>query len=633
MHLRRGSMTTAVFFLMTWATCLTALEPALGQCGGGGGAVPAKPDGKPAPGCGGAALAAPAQTASATRKPIAGTDVAQVDLARCFDSLGPDATLWYQHVQTLASPAFEGRAPGTRGIELAADYIEFYLRAYGLQPAFPGPSRQGAVSVSESYRQPLTVDGALPDGYETLGTLAINGDRLVVGEDYVITANARKGIARGAVSFVGYGLEQGEDGYSSFDDGTDLRGRVALLLRLEPLDEAGDFLWDAQSGQYSSLVAKLNAVASRGAAGVLIANPPGAKAPVQTLDPLPAIAGGCTSLPAIPTAMITPEVADRLLKLAGPKSRDLLTWRRLADQGKVRTVDLDPDVVVSLETDIEPQQVTTENVAGVLPGRGERKNEWIVIGGHYDHVGAGYGGTNPHGDTAMLLGADDNASGTAAVLILAKRLAAAYRAAPDDADLRSILFVAFTAEERGLVGSRHFVQNSPVRLSRIHAMLNLDMVGRLRQDMLWLSGFGTADEYSDLLGATLAESGLKVTTEPGSDGSDQVSFLEAGIPALHVMTGGHDEIHSPADLASTLNPAGAAKVIDLSEKIAMQLARQPEPLTYVEQSTAAASGCASRPPVELGEQSSASTGGCGSSLPRPDQGQGRRGASSACCGK
>lgn len=635
MHMRRSPMTTAVLFLLAWAMCPIALEPALGQCGGG--AVPAKTDakdaGKPAPGCGGAALPAPAQTESATRMPIAGADVAPVDLPGYFDSLEPDAAAWYEHAKTLASPEFEGRAPGTRGIELAADYIESNMRAYGLQPAFPGPGNQGGATVSESFRQAVTVDGALADGYETMGALTINGDTLVVGEDYVVTANARKGVARGAVSFVGYGVEQGEDGYSSFDDGADLNGRVALLLRLEPLDEAGVFLWNAQSGQYSSLVAKLNAVASRGAAGVLIVNPPGASAAVQTLDPLPAIAGGCTSLPAIPTAMITPEVANRLLKLADPQSRNLMTWRRLADQGKVRTVDLDPDVVVSLETNIEPQRVTTENVAGVLPGRGDSQNEWIVIGGHYDHIGAGYGAKNPDGEVAMLLGADDNASGTAAVLILAKRLAAAYREAPDEANLRSVLFIAFTAEERGLVGSRYFVQNSPVSLGTIHAMLNLDMVGRVRQDMLWLSGYGTASEYPNLLGALLANSGLKVSTEPWSDGSDQVSFIEAGIPALHAFTGGHDEVHSPADLAGTLNPAGAAKVIDLSEKIAMQLAERPGRLTYVEPTGAAASGCASRPPAEPGAQPPASTGGCGSSLPKPGPGNGRPAATSGCCGK
>jgi retinol-binding protein 3 len=469
----------------------------------------------------------------------AGASAQEVDLPGYFARLGPDASLWYQHVQTLANPAFEGRAPGTRGIELAAEYIEFYLRACGLQPVFPESGKPLEGTSSKSYRQPLAIDGALPDGYETMGVLGINDETLVAGSDYVITANARTGIARGAVSFVGYGIEQGKDGYSSFD-----------------------------------------------------------------IDPLPAIAGGPMELPAIPTAMITPAVADRILKLADSQSRDLMTLRRLADRGEVRTVDLDPNVVASLETRIEAQKMTTANVAGVLPGKGRLKDEYLVIGGHYDHLGGSQhlgriqGGANPHANTEMLLGADDNASGTAAVLILAKRLAAAYQEAPDGTDLRSILFVAFTAEERGLLGSRQFVQSPPVPLREIHAMLNLDMVGHLRDDMLSLSGFGTAAQFPDLLGALLTESGLHVTTEPGSGGSDQMSFMGAGIPALYVMTGGHDELHRPEDLASTMNPAGAAKVIDLVEQIAKRLAEHPGALTFAAQSDIGGAVCCAQRPAE-----------------------------------
>jgi Zn-dependent M28 family amino/carboxypeptidase len=225
-------------------------------------------------------------------------------------------------------------------------------------------------------------------------------------------------------------------------------------------------------------------------------------------------------------------------------------------------------------------------------GKGALKNEWIVIGGHYDHVGEAPDGCRANAETGALLGADDNASGTAAVLMLAKRLSAAYAAAPSGQDLRSVLFVAFTAEERGLVGSRYFVKHSPVPLGAIRAMLNLDMVGRLRQNRLWLSGFGTAVEYPALLGPVLDQSGLKVITEPGTHSSDQVSFQEAGIPVLFATTGEHEDVHTPSDLASTLNPEGAAKIIDFAENMIMRLAGYERALRFVEQAAPAGGCCA-----------------------------------------
>jgi retinol-binding protein 3 len=359
--------------------------------------------------------------ATAAPEALAGQPAGNVDLPGHLARLGPDATLWYQHVQTLASPAFEGRAPGTRGMEWAAEYIEHYYRAYGLQPAFPGPGASPAGAAPRSYRQPLTVDGALLGG----------------------------------------------------------------------------------------------GVASAGAR-------------------------------------------------------------------------------------IEAQKVTSVNVAGLLAGKGHLKDQYLVIGGHYDHLGAVQGGADPDGNSAMLLGADDNASGTAAVLILARRLAAAYRESPDDTDLRSILFVAFTAEECGRLGSRQFVQSPPVPIRNIQAMLNLDMVGRLREDRVSLSGFGTATQFPDLLGGLLTDCGLHVTTTPGSGGSDQMSFLEAGIPALYAMTGGHDALHQPTDLASTMNPEGATRVIDLAERIAVRLAGHPGALTFAPQPDIGGAVCSMPRPSAAG---------------------------------
>jgi hypothetical protein len=144
------------------------------------------------------------------------------DLRVYFDELGPEGTLWYQHVQTLANPMFEGRAPGTRGGELTVEYLEFFFREYGLVPPFA----EAGVPRS-TYRQPLSVEGAPVEGFADDGTLEIAGKQLAAGTDFVLTANSARGDVAAPVTFVGYGIENGPGGYTSFGPDTDLNGRVA----------------------------------------------------------------------------------------------------------------------------------------------------------------------------------------------------------------------------------------------------------------------------------------------------------------------------------------------------------------------------------------------------------------------
>jgi hypothetical protein len=510
------------------------------------------------------------------------------DLRVYFDELGPDATLWYQHVQTLANPLFEGRAPGTRGGELTVEYLELYFREYGLLPAFA----EDGVPQS-TYRQPLTVEGAPREGFADDGTLEIAGKQLTAGTDFVVTANSARGVVAAPVTFVGYGIEKGPGDYTSFGPDTDLSGRVALLFRLEPLNEDGYVRWGDEPGEHSSLRAKFEAIADRGAAGIIMVNPPGEEYALEEPDPLPPAMGfGCSALTRIPTAAITREAANHLLASADPQGRDLMAWRRLADDSKIATADLDDSVYVTLHADIERAELGTANVAGVLPGKGSLRDQWIVVGGHHDHVGHETGGgIHPSNNGELHPGADDNASGTAAVLVLAKRLAGQYAEAPDDADLRSILFVGFAAEETGLNGSRHFVEHSPVPLDRIYMMLNLDMVGRLRLNTVWVQGAGTAVELPDVLGPIFVRSDLNVVTEAHIAGSDQVSFVNAGVPALFAMTGDHDELHTPLDQASTMNPQGAIQVVGLMQEVVLELATHPQALTFIPQETGGPVSC------------------------------------------
>lgn len=513
-------------------------------------------------------------------------DAATVNLRQVLEDLGPVATTWYQHVTTLADPFFEGRVPTSRGMEVAGDYVAFYFRGYGLEPAFP----EGDDDAWTSYFQPF--DFGVRDG-PTVATvenphLAVNGQDVAYANDFVIFGNSGSGKASGPVTFVGYGIAEGEDGYSSFDAGADLSGRIALVLRYEPLDDAGASRWsDDGFSRHSSLRRKLRTIEELGAEAILIVNPPGAALGREGLDSLERSSRFGRSMD-IPVAQITTALADDLLIQADPKSRDLLTLRRLADRGEITTVDLSGDytitVAADVKRDVRQRSVPGRNVGGVLRGHGEFADQWLIIGGHYDHVGIGeLRGVMPGNRGQLHPGADDNASGTAAVMTLAKLMAEEYDKAPSDADLRSVLFLAFDAEEQGLHGSRHYADHPTMPYEKITAMLNFDMIGRLRNNNVMILGARTAEGLEELLTEHVESSGLTASLAPASSGrSDEANFIRREIPGLHFFTGMHPEYTTPEDTSFTINPGGAARVIDLGLGLAMELVTRADMLTYAE---------------------------------------------------
>jgi aminopeptidase YwaD len=512
-------------------------------------------------------------------------NVETLNFKTIFESLGEDAILWYQHVQTLANPFFEGRVDGSAGTERARDYLEFYFRSYGLAPAFPAEDEDPEAELV-SFRQPFefTTRGRLTISADEVHA-SIDGQPFEEGADFTVLGISGSGEVEGPVSFVGYGIESGPDDYSSFDEETDLAGRIALLLRYEPLDENGASRWaDERFSRQASMARKMNSVAERGADGIILVIPPGCRDGRTGLEPLNRSVRFGRQLD-VPVIQITPEIAEELLQKADPDHRDLMSWRLLADTGEVRTVDLDDDVTVSFGATVERTRnrstLPGENVAAILPGRGELAGEWLVIGAHYDHNGYGFFGTTP--DRGPLYpGADDNASGTAGVLVLAKMLTETYNESDAD-DLRSVLFITFDAEERGLHGSRYFADHPSIDPEQVNVMINLDMIGRLRSDRLSIIGVGTGYGLEDLLTPPIEASGLTVAiTSGGSGRSDDANFQRLNIPAIHFYTGMTEEYTSPADQAYTVNPVGAQKILDLLYDIAMDLTTRSERLAYVE---------------------------------------------------
>ena len=219
----------------------------------------------------------------------------------------------------------------------------------------------------------------------------------------------------------------------------------------------------------------------------------------------------------------------------------------------------------------------TQNVFAVLPGRDAAlRGQYIVVGAHFDHLGASTAGAlDPDARGVTRRGADDNASGTAAVLELARLFANAPAR-------RSIIFANFSGEEQGLLGSSYFVEHSPVPLDSIGAMLNFDMVGRMRNDALIVYGVATAKELPALVDSANAGVGLKITAQgDGFGASDHSSFYAKNIPVLHFFTNVHDDYHRASDIPERINAGGEARIVAVAERLLRTIADRPERLSYV----------------------------------------------------
>ena len=274
--------------------------------------------------------------------------------------------------------------------------------------------------------------------------------------------------------------------------------------------------------------------------------------------------------------MISRNFADWILDAAGAPSLTELENKIEADL-KPRSQVL-KDVELSARFTIERPSVETRNVIGVLEGSGPLADETVVIGGHYDHLGRGglLSGSLAFLSSDIHNGADDNASGTAMVMELARRLASRRDPLP-----RRVVFMAFSGEERGLLGSKYYVDHPVYPLAKTVMMVNFDMVGRLNgKNELTMLGTGTTpglDLLVDVLGRTSGLSVKKVSgTTDGFGGSDHQSFYTVNIPVLFAFTGLHNDYHRPSDDSDRINYSGMARIADYLELIVLELVRRPE---------------------------------------------------------
>jgi aminopeptidase YwaD len=246
---------------------------------------------------------------------------------------------------------------------------------------------------------------------------------------------------------------------------------------------------------------------------------------------------------------------------------------------KFPSVTLQPFVARSVidEHAGRPSQLQTNNVIAILPGSDPKlRGQYVVLGAHLDHLGRiSEGSLDPDLPNAIRNGADDNASGVAAIMELARL----FRLHPTK---RSLAFLAFSGEELGLLGSQYFAEHAPFSLDSVEAMLNFDMVGRLREDKLLIFGAETAREFRTIIDSANAVAPLQVAASgDGFGASDQTSFYTKDIPVLHFFTNVHDDYHRSSDDPEKINAAGMARVVALAERITRNLADRPNRITFV----------------------------------------------------
>ncbi len=462
----------------------------------------------------------------------------------------------YDHIAFLASDSLKGRKPGTKEGKIAAEYIAEELAQLGLLP------------MGDDGFQYFEVVTSISQGENN--SIVFSNETFRLNEDYVPLAFSSNSSLSAEIAFAGYGFDFTTDSitWESYAD-IDVTDKWVIILRGEPgEDEAFD--------QHNSLLKKVMVAKDNGAGGVLFIS--GENFDMED-ELIPLIHNPGQADAGLSIVQIKRPVADKILKSSGKNIAEL--EKTLSETQKPYSFLLSEKIAIC--TSVKKKEVTTQNVIGMLPGADPiLKNEIIILGAHYDHLGFGgpHSGSRKPDTVAVHNGADDNASGVAAILEIIEKIA--QRNQPLK---RSVLFMSFGAEEMGLIGSKYFTKNPLIDLNDIHLMLNLDMVGRLNQETkaLTIGGTGTANGLSDKITALAQGHDIVAKTSPGGMGpSDHASFYIEDVPVLFFFTGVHEDYHTPADDTEKINFEGEKSVADFVSDVLVGFANQDDKLVYTE---------------------------------------------------
>ena len=472
-----------------------------------------------------------------------------------------DATELRSHVEYLAADELAGRATGEPGCELAAAYVAERLASWGLQP-LPG---------QDDYRVEFTLERRTFDPERSRATLHAGGTRTYaqLGREFQPFWFSGVGSVDAEVVFAGYGIFAPELGHDDYAD-LDVRNTLVLVLRYEPgRDDPASPFDGAAHSQHAYFETKARVAREHGARGMLLVT-----GPLHGHDD--ADLGAPSSMTLAPSRSddgflsvhISQEWAAQFIAPLDLEWSDV--HERVEAGMPASELHLDARVELAVVPRDDNAAIRSANVAAFLPGSdAELRDEWIVVGAHHDHIG-----TATSGRDRVFNGADDNASGTAVLLALAQEWA--HRA---DAPRRSIVFVTFSGEERGLLGSRAFLEQEVVPSDKIRFMMNFDMVGRNPDRPVGVFGDGVATGVRALVEAANADIALDLAFHGRNipRNSDHSNFYRRDIPILGFFTGMHDDYHSVRDHADKLDYGRMVEITRLGSGVLERLATMDAP--------------------------------------------------------
>ncbi|MFQ6007970.1 MAG: M20/M25/M40 family metallo-hydrolase [Candidatus Zixiibacteriota bacterium] len=440
----------------------------------------------------------------------------------------------YKHVSVLADDSLEGRQVGEPGEWKAAQYIKIIFESAGLTPK----------GDNGNYFQAFEFIKRIDFGEKN--HLAINGEELQLNEEFMPMRQSASGSFKfDEVVFVDYGIRvDEEDGNYNDYEGKNVSGKAVLIKRYAPPSEDNPHI---NFNKYSSLTSKIQTALDHDAAGIFFITPADQDDTLHTIGP----------------------------SYIYPKEIPIIFLRR---KGLQRLgLDLDKPEIVSATGEIELLKVrdTGYNVVGYLPTSNDTT---IIIGAHYDHLGWGGPTSRYVGKEKMIHnGADDNASGTSALLELARYFSSTRKNLQ-----HSLLFIAFSGEEAGILGSNYYAKHMTVDSGAIRMMVSMDMIGRLKEQKegLAIFGTGTALEFKNYFESLSQDSMKMAFKEPGTGPSDHTAFYNRKIPVLHFFTGAHQDYHKPSDDIDKIDTEGIVKVAHVVADVVEHFDRHEGELTF-----------------------------------------------------
>ncbi len=454
------------------------------------------------------------------------------------------------HIRYLSHPNREGRSPGSRGSKDVISYIIKQFKSYGVKPG-----------VGKSFTQPfdLTIGVALGD----TNILIINDDSLIAGQDYTPLSFSTNGSFSGLSVFAGYGFDIKENNLRWSDySNINVSDKWVIVMRHSPERENQHSIYTPHSSLHKKMIVAKDA----GAKGIIFIS----QIEDDGLYPLAYTRGYNNA--GIPAIHLSNDKADKILKKFG--------WSRKTIQQKMNhslqplTFEL-KNVIIESHVTLKPVKTRAANVIGAIKsGNRKYRDEYVIIGAHFDHLGWGAQGSGSRKPNEKLIhpGADDNASGVAGLLELSQKLSAQKNKLK-----RSILFIAFDAEEKGLLGAKNFIENPAVDLNKVVTMINMDMIGRMEDSTATVGGVGTSPAFEHILDSLKTKHSFHLSmNQPGFGPSDHAAFYAKDIPVLFFFSGFHNEYHTPDDTWKLINLEGEKNILDLIYDVVFYLARTPK---------------------------------------------------------